>query len=314
MRYSITVNQNKAVVRAMEAIPDQEWTPIDYTPGGQAGVAECTYGDDHRLVVRRTRLTGKQAELFPSWRFHAFITDRDGTAVFLDADHRRHTVVELAIRDLKEGAGMTHCPSGDFNANVAWVVLAAIAHNMVRWLVALGLDHPGPVVTKTISRKFITVPATSHADHGEHSFTCRRSIHGPPSGQRASTPRGSASSNLNVSASERPTRVQPLPSRSPRLSFWSVTPRSPMTSRIAPVGASHRTENNTLPVHVRCFGGWTLWPRSFVMLDNRHLRRAGQPHPVVAADRHWSTRPPMNKKSGVKRRTSDTRASGDQRT
>ena len=101
---------------------------------------------------------GKQAELFPSWRYHAFLTDREGTVVFLDADHRRHAVVELAIRDLKEGAGMTHCPSGNFNANAAWAVLATVAHNMVRWLASLGLDYEGPVVAKTIRRKFITVP------------------------------------------------------------------------------------------------------------------------------------------------------------
>ena len=158
VRYSITVNQNKAVTRAIEAIPEQEWVGIDYTLGGRAEVAECPYGDGHRLVVRRTRLTGKQAELFPTWRYHAFITDREGTAVFLDADHRHHAVVELAIRDLKEGAGMAHCPSGDFNANAAWAVLATIAHNMMRWLSSLGLGHGGPVVAKTIRRRFISVP------------------------------------------------------------------------------------------------------------------------------------------------------------
>jgi len=158
VRYSITVNLNKTVLRAIGAIGEECWIPIDYTLGGEAEVAECPYGDKHRLVVRRTRLTGKQAELFPSWRYHAFITDREGTAVFLDADHRRHAVVELAIRDLKEGAGLSHCPSGDFNANAAWVVLGTIAHNMVRWLAALGLAHVGPVVAKTIRRKFISVP------------------------------------------------------------------------------------------------------------------------------------------------------------
>jgi hypothetical protein len=67
-------------------------------------------------------------------------------------------VVELAIRDLKEGAGMAHCPSGDFNANAAWAVFATIAHNMMRWLASLGLGHGGPVVAKTIRRRFISVP------------------------------------------------------------------------------------------------------------------------------------------------------------
>ena len=158
VRYSITVKQNTAVVRAIDAIPNDGWIDIEYTMGGRAQVAECSYGDGHRLVIRRTRLTGKQAELFPSWRHHAFITDREGTTVFLDADHRHHAVVELAIRDLKDGAGMAHCPSGTFNANAAWAVLATLAHNMIRWVASLGLEHTGTVVAKTIRRKYIAVP------------------------------------------------------------------------------------------------------------------------------------------------------------
>jgi len=39
---------------------------------------------------------------------HAFVTDRPGSAVELDADHRRHAVCELTIRDLKHGAGLNH--------------------------------------------------------------------------------------------------------------------------------------------------------------------------------------------------------------
>jgi len=79
----------------------------------------------------------------------------------LDADHRRHAVVELAIRDLKEGSGLEHCPSVTFNANAAWAVLASIAHNLVRWVGALGLEITGPLVAKTIRRKFHR-PARSH--------------------------------------------------------------------------------------------------------------------------------------------------------
>jgi hypothetical protein len=167
--YSITVNQNIHVKAAIEGIPEAEWTPIDYTTGGIAQVAECPYGDGHRLVVRRTRFTGGQGELFPDWRCHAFITDRVGTPVDLDADHRRHAVVELAIRDLKEGAGLAHCPSGTFTANAAWAVLATVAHNLIRWVAALGLDHQGPVVTKTIRRKFLAVPGRlTHRSRRRH--------------------------------------------------------------------------------------------------------------------------------------------------
>jgi DDE family transposase len=156
--YSITAPQNPVVKRAIEEVPEESWTGIDYTDAGEAWVAETPYGDGHRLVVRRTRLATAQPALFPIFRFHAFITDRVGDAVTLDADHRRHAVVELAIRDLKEGSGLSHCPSGSFSANGAWAVLATIAHNLVRWLGALGLEISGPLVAKTIRRRFLALP------------------------------------------------------------------------------------------------------------------------------------------------------------
>lgn len=155
--FSITVRQTKPVSRAIAAIGEDEWVPIDYTFDGEAQVAETTY-KGVRLIVRRTRLTGPQASLWPDWRYHAFITDREGDAVTLDADHRHHAVVELAIRDWKEGSGAAHSPSGRFFANAAWVVLAALAHNLLRWLAALGLGTDGPVVAKTLRRRLLTLP------------------------------------------------------------------------------------------------------------------------------------------------------------
>ncbi len=157
VRYSITVRQTPAITRAIEEITEDAWTSIDYAMNGDAWVGETDF-QGHRLIVRRTKLNEPRPALFPEYRYHAFITDRDGDAVFLDADHRRHAVVELAIRDLKEGSGLEHCPSGDFNANAAWAVLASIAHNLVRWVGALGLAVSGPLVAKTVRRKFIALP------------------------------------------------------------------------------------------------------------------------------------------------------------
>jgi len=156
--YSITVRQTPKLMRAIEEISEEDWAGIEYTESGEAWIAETTYGDGHRLVVRRTKLADPQPALFPTYRYHAFITDRVGDAVSLDADHRRHAVVELAIRDLKEGSGLSHCPSGNFSANGAWAVLATIAHNLIRWVGSLGLEISGPLVTKTIRRRFLTLP------------------------------------------------------------------------------------------------------------------------------------------------------------
>ena len=157
VRYSITVRQTPSIARAIEGIDEATWTGIDYTTNGEAWVAETNY-QDQRLIVRRTKLHEPRPALFPEYRYHAFLTDREAGATFLDADHRRHAVVELAIRDLKEGSGLEHCPSGDFNANAAWAVLTSIAHNLLRWVGALGLEMTGPLIAKTIRRKFITVP------------------------------------------------------------------------------------------------------------------------------------------------------------
>ena len=157
VRFSITVRTTKAVVAAIDGIDEAAWVDIGYTAGGAAQVAETILAG-RRLVVRRTRLVGAQAQLWPDWRHHAFVTDLDGDAVTIDADHRAHAVVELAIRDLKHGSGLNHCPSGVFNANAAWLVLTALAHNLLRWVAAIGLNTDGLVVAKTLRRRYLTLP------------------------------------------------------------------------------------------------------------------------------------------------------------
>jgi Transposase DDE domain group 1 len=157
IRFSIAVrSRDPGIARAIAAIAEADWLPIDYSLGGEAQVAETAYRD-LRLVVRRTRLVGAQAELFPDWRHHAFVTDRPGEAIALDADHRAHAVCELAIRDLK-AEGLAHSPSGRFFANAAWLVIAALAHNLVRWTSAIGLGAKGPLVAKTVRARLLVLP------------------------------------------------------------------------------------------------------------------------------------------------------------
>jgi hypothetical protein len=159
VRYSITVRQTKPVRRAIAAIPEAAWVDIAYPDSGVAQVAETAFRSD-RLIVRRVRNHDTdQGQLFPTWRYHAFVTDRVGTAVALDADHRRHAVCELAIRDLKTSAGLTHLPSGRFTANAAWLLAAGLAHNLLRWTAALGLGvRDEQTVAKTIRRTLLALP------------------------------------------------------------------------------------------------------------------------------------------------------------
>ena len=80
LRYSITVRQTTPIRAAIATIDEDAWVQIGYPDGGLAQIAETRYQGD-RLVVRRTRLVGEQAELFPNWRSNAVVTDRVGTAV-----------------------------------------------------------------------------------------------------------------------------------------------------------------------------------------------------------------------------------------
>jgi Transposase DDE domain group 1 len=166
--WSITVNVNAHVKAAIDTIDESAWTPIVYPDGGQAQVAETTYitGSGRRqrrlrLVVRRTRLTDPaQLRLWPDWRHHAFITNIELDTVAVDEFHRDHATIELAIRDLKEGAGLEHCPSGRFFANAAWLACAVLAHNLTRWTARLGAVHPDDqlTVTRTIRTHLLDMP------------------------------------------------------------------------------------------------------------------------------------------------------------
>ena len=76
-------------------------TLADYPEGGEAQIAE-TKLHGWRLIARRTRLVGKQTDLFPNWQYFAFATNRTEPLPLIEAEHREHAVVELCIRDLKE--------------------------------------------------------------------------------------------------------------------------------------------------------------------------------------------------------------------
>ena len=165
VRFSVTVRQQPNVRTLIEAIPEEQWTPIPYWLEGGAAVAETAYtpfrhsGDASavRLIVRRVKPTpGSQLALFATYSYHAFITDREGELLELEADHRRHAEVENAIRDLKYGVGLNHLPSGRFAANAAWLAVQVIAHNLARWTARLGLGE-GVVTTKTLRRRYFAL-------------------------------------------------------------------------------------------------------------------------------------------------------------
>jgi hypothetical protein len=186
---SVTVRMDKAVKAAIAAIGDDAWTTIEYPdaifdePAGawvsRAEVAEVPFTAfaakakrEHvpgRLVVRRIpdlnadkKRAAGQGTLFDLWRFHAFFTTADQgvlDTVAADKTHRGHAIIEQVHADLK-GSALAHLPSGRFNANAAWLVLAVTAFNLTRAAASLTATPKFvKATTATVRRKLVHVPA-----------------------------------------------------------------------------------------------------------------------------------------------------------
>ena len=79
----------------------------------------------------------------------------------VEAEHRDHAVVEQVIADLKDQA-LAHFPSGHYGANGAWTVLAALAHNLLRWTQLLGLPDTTVRAARTLRRRLLADPRPPH--------------------------------------------------------------------------------------------------------------------------------------------------------
>lgn len=182
--FSITVANQPGVRASIEQIPDSAWTPIKYRNAvwddderrwvSEAEIAEIPhaaftskptkYHVTARLIVRRVkRLNPKtvpegQGELFSVWRHHAFLTDDTLVIEQAEPRHRQHAIVEQVFSDLENGP-LGHLPSGRFNANAAWLVLAAAAFNLMRAAGRIAGPFHAKATGATLRRTLINVPA-----------------------------------------------------------------------------------------------------------------------------------------------------------
>jgi hypothetical protein len=79
--------------------------------------------------------------------------------------HGQHAVVEQTIADGKPSV-LAHLPSGNFQANAAWVTLWAMSHNLLRAAGALPLAFHAKATTATLRAHLAHVPARSPAPRG----------------------------------------------------------------------------------------------------------------------------------------------------
>ena len=99
-------------------------TLADYPEGGEAQIAE-TKLHGWRLVARRTRLVGKQADLFPNWQYFAFATNRTEPLLLVERGIASTPSSSSASAISKTKRSRTSPPP--VAANSAWTVIAALA-------------------------------------------------------------------------------------------------------------------------------------------------------------------------------------------
>ena len=187
--FSITMRADPKNRRAIAAISDGAWTAIKYPNAiydnelrmwySDAEVAEIgytaftgkkTHTVTGRMIVRRVRrlnpksapgqgvLPGMPDEV--TYRYHAVFTDNPHPMLEAEAEHRDHAVFEQIFADSIDGP-LAHLPSGDFGANAAWVVLAAITQNILRAAGALASMFHAKARCATLRRDLINVPAST---------------------------------------------------------------------------------------------------------------------------------------------------------
>jgi hypothetical protein len=175
-QFSVAMARNSAIDKALAAIDEAAWIPVRY-PGAvrdpdtgawisDAEVAEIAYTAfastpgriTARLVVRRVKDARFPDALFPVWRYHPFFTNTDLPTAEADITHRQHAIIEAVFADLIDGP-LAHIPSGRFGANSAWVLCAAIAHNLLRAAGVLAGEHHTRARGSTLRRRIVNVPA-----------------------------------------------------------------------------------------------------------------------------------------------------------
>ncbi len=192
-RFSVTVPMNSSVRAAVAAVPEGNWTAIEYPQAvwddqlgcwiSDAEISETQYtafaskkdqAVTARLIVRRVRDQNKKAEtgqdeLFPVLRYHAVFTDSPFELLQAESQHRGHAIVEQVFADVT-GVPLAHMPSGVFAANAAWLAIAAMARTLVRAAGALASLPLAKARGATIRRDLIAVAART-ARHGRGHIT-----------------------------------------------------------------------------------------------------------------------------------------------
>src|SRR5918999_924321 len=202
-RFTVSVPRTSAMWSALERIDGDDWEPATGMPGAEVAETTCTpEGWKHeplRLIVRRRCFSARELSNSPRARrlrtihpeqlqlalagkiasvygYSFTLTDiHDRPAADVEHLHRHRAQIEERLKDAKLGQALRRLPSGDINANRAWLTAVICALNLSAMLCDLSplaaasgtAPDKAPLRrhAKTLRRALLCVPAriTHHA-------------------------------------------------------------------------------------------------------------------------------------------------------
>ena len=155
-----------------------------YDGGREAEIGETYYRPENcaeslRVVCLRAVKKGHEAVLFKQvqdYDYFAFITNigaHEKSAEALIKFYRKRGNAENYIRELKYGFDLKHYPCLKLTANKAYGLIAAFAHNLMRFL-SLRECASRPQFSKAIRFRFIHLPVQVVRHAGEVTFRFMR--------------------------------------------------------------------------------------------------------------------------------------------
>lgn len=279
--FSVTVQMNPHAAAAIAAIGEDAWTPIRYPRAIRDDQLGCRVPDAEAAETRYTAFIPKkgqeitarltvgrvgdlnrqpgQDELFPAWRYHAVFTGSPFIMLQAEARHRGHAQAEQVLADRADGP-LARLPPGSFPARAAWLVLAAIARNLLRAAGSL----PSLAYAKARGaaiRRDLTDAAARTARHGRGHTT----LH-PPDGRHREHER----MNLSAACGPPPARTRPAQTRSPH-PHPPRQPAIPGPERTPGQAAEQPSGSKPLPAPAAKIKPMTASPRATTLDFSRRI-------------------------------------------
>lgn len=170
VRWAIAVDKDTAVMKAVKAIPEEDWTVLktkedDIATDREASeTVHATNGGKSAFRLIAIRWKNRQQDLFnDTYNYHCIATNieaEEQSAQELIWTYNERATIENHISGIKNGIGLERLPSGDFKGNAVYFGIGILTYNLFQAQKTLTMPEEWRHKTiKSIRWMFVETPA-----------------------------------------------------------------------------------------------------------------------------------------------------------